>query len=266
MRIAVLKERAEHERRVALVPESAGKLVKAGAEVIVEQGAGHAAGFPDAQYTAAGATMAPSSAQALTGANVVLTVQPPLPAQIGELPPSAVLISLVPAATASDGRAQAGRPADHRARAGARASHHPRAIDGRLVVAGDGRPATKPCSSARATCPADADDDDGGGVADAGQSAHHRRRCGGTAGDCHVAPARRGGVRVRRAGSGQGAGAVARRQLRRGRRHGRRHAAATRASRRRTSRRASSRRWPTTSRTWIWSSRRPRFPASARRC
>lgn len=102
MRIAVLKERAERERRVALVPESAGKLVKAGAEVIIEQGAGHSAGFPDLQYTAAGASLASSSAQALTGANVVLTVQPPLPAQINELPPSAVLISLVPAATASD--------------------------------------------------------------------------------------------------------------------------------------------------------------------
>ncbi len=97
-----MKERAEREQRVALVPESAGKLVKAGADVIVEQGAGQAAGFPDSQYTAAGATMAPSSARALTGANVVLTVQPPLPAQIGELPPSAVLISLVPAAAASE--------------------------------------------------------------------------------------------------------------------------------------------------------------------
>jgi len=102
MRVAVLKERAELERRVALVPESAGKLVKAGADVIVEQGAGQAAGFPDSHYTAAGATVAPSSSQALTGAHVVLTVQPPLPAQIAELPPGAVLISLVPAATASE--------------------------------------------------------------------------------------------------------------------------------------------------------------------
>jgi NAD(P) transhydrogenase subunit alpha len=101
MRVAVLKERAEHERRVALVPESAAKLAKAGADVVVEQGAGEAAGFPDAQYAAAGATISPTSTQALTGAQVVLAVQPPGKV-LQEIPPSAVLISLVPANTASD--------------------------------------------------------------------------------------------------------------------------------------------------------------------
>ena len=95
MRVVVLKERAERERRVALVPESAAKLAKAGADVVVEQGAGAAAGFPDAQYTAAGATIASSSAQALTGAQVVLAVQPPIQT-LQEIPPTAVVISLVP--------------------------------------------------------------------------------------------------------------------------------------------------------------------------
>jgi NAD(P) transhydrogenase subunit alpha len=101
MRVVVLKERAERERRVALVPESAAKLTKTGAEVVVEQGAGEAAGFPDAQYTAAGATIAPSTAQALTGANVVLSVQPPT-AVLNEIPPGAVLVSLVPAGSPAD--------------------------------------------------------------------------------------------------------------------------------------------------------------------
>jgi proton-translocating NAD(P)+ transhydrogenase subunit alpha len=95
MRVVVLKERAERERRVALVPESAAKLARAGAEVVVEQGAGDAAGFPDAQYTAAGATIAASSGQALTGAQVVLAVQPPI-TTLQEIPPTAVVISLVP--------------------------------------------------------------------------------------------------------------------------------------------------------------------------
>ena len=102
MRIVVLKERAERERRVALVPESAARLTKAGAEVVIEQGAGNEAGFPDAQYSAAGASISPTSQQALTGANVVLTVQPPQTAQIKEIPPTSVLISLVPTATADE--------------------------------------------------------------------------------------------------------------------------------------------------------------------
>lgn len=95
MRIVVLKERAEDERRVALVPESAGRLVKAGAEVVIERGAGEAAGFPDAQYAAAGATLASSSAQALSQARVILAVRPPEPAQIALFPARSALMSLV---------------------------------------------------------------------------------------------------------------------------------------------------------------------------
>lgn len=100
MRIAVLKERAEGEQRVALVPESTARLVKGGSEVVIEQGAGAAAQFSDAQYVAAGATVAPSSAAALSGANIVVAVQPPT--DIQQLPSGAVLISQIPAAIASD--------------------------------------------------------------------------------------------------------------------------------------------------------------------
>src|SRR5919106_5100620 len=101
MRVVVLKERAEREHRVALVPESVAKLAKAGAEVVIEQGAGTAAGFPDTQYTTAGATISPTAAQALTGAHVVLAVQPPIQA-LQNIPSNAVVISLVPAASATD--------------------------------------------------------------------------------------------------------------------------------------------------------------------
>jgi len=101
MRVVVLKERAERERRVALIPESAAKLAKAGAEVVVEQHAGEAAGFPDSQYTAAGAAISSSTSEALTGANVVLTVQPPA-AVLNEIPAGAVVISLVPAGSPAD--------------------------------------------------------------------------------------------------------------------------------------------------------------------
>ena len=56
MRVGVPKEAAPGERRVALVPETVGRLGE-GVEVVVEQGAGVDAGFTDEAYTDAGATI-----------------------------------------------------------------------------------------------------------------------------------------------------------------------------------------------------------------
>jgi len=55
MKIAVPKEIVPGENRVALVPESAGKLVKAGFDVLIEAGAGEDAYFDDSAYESAGA-------------------------------------------------------------------------------------------------------------------------------------------------------------------------------------------------------------------
>ncbi len=77
MRIAVPKETAPGERRVALVPESAKKLIQAGYEVAVESGAGDAAGYPDAGYREAGATIESDPAALLGAADLVLRVGPP---------------------------------------------------------------------------------------------------------------------------------------------------------------------------------------------
>jgi NAD(P) transhydrogenase subunit alpha len=57
MRVGIPRETTEGERRVALVPETVGKLSGAGFEIVVEQGAGDAASFPDTAYTEAGATL-----------------------------------------------------------------------------------------------------------------------------------------------------------------------------------------------------------------
>src|SRR5205814_7580682 len=57
MRVGVVRETAPGERRVALVPEIAGKLATAGFEVVVEPDAGAAASFPDDAYREAGATL-----------------------------------------------------------------------------------------------------------------------------------------------------------------------------------------------------------------
>jgi NAD(P) transhydrogenase subunit alpha len=57
MKVSVLKETFPGERRVALVPAAIAPLVKSGLEIVVEAGAGAAAGFPDDAYRAAGAAI-----------------------------------------------------------------------------------------------------------------------------------------------------------------------------------------------------------------
>ena len=77
MRIGVPKETAPGERRVALVPESAKKLIQAGYEVATEAGAGDAAGYPDAGYREVGATIESDAAALLGSSDLVLKVGPP---------------------------------------------------------------------------------------------------------------------------------------------------------------------------------------------
>jgi NAD(P) transhydrogenase subunit alpha len=73
MKVAVVKESAPGEHRVALVPETVPRLVQAGLEVLVERGAGDAAWFPDRAYAEAGAAVTDTSELYAT-ADVILTV------------------------------------------------------------------------------------------------------------------------------------------------------------------------------------------------
>ncbi len=77
MKIAVPKEIVPGENRVALVPDAAAKLVKAGFEVIVETGAGAGAHFDDKSYEDAGAGIV-STSEAFGSADVVFKVQKPV--------------------------------------------------------------------------------------------------------------------------------------------------------------------------------------------
>jgi NAD(P) transhydrogenase subunit alpha len=76
MKVAVVKEDEPGEHRVALVPETIPKLAAAGAEVLVESGAGQAAWFPDSTYAAAGASIV-SGPELYDQADVILTVTRP---------------------------------------------------------------------------------------------------------------------------------------------------------------------------------------------
>src|SRR5215470_8129601 len=92
MRIAVVRETAPGEARVALVPDVVQRLTKAGHQISLEREAGLAAGFPDADYEKAGARVLASRAEALTGAELWPRVRRPTAAEIGEAPEGAALV------------------------------------------------------------------------------------------------------------------------------------------------------------------------------
>src|SRR5256712_5175818 len=99
MKVGVPKETAINERRVALVPETVGRLVQAGLEVLVERGAGEGAFCADELYRAAGATLLPDAGRVLAGADVVVKGQRPAAEGAAQPPAGAVLVCFLTAAT-----------------------------------------------------------------------------------------------------------------------------------------------------------------------
>jgi NAD(P) transhydrogenase subunit alpha len=83
MRIAVPRETASGERRVALVPETCRKLMQAGYEISIESGAGEAAGFADQVYRDLGVVTQPEPGTLLASADLVLKIGPPTLAASG---------------------------------------------------------------------------------------------------------------------------------------------------------------------------------------
>jgi len=102
MIVAIPKERRVKETRVAATPETVKKLKGLGLEVAVETGAGADAHFSDADYLAAGATIAPDAATALKTADIVLKVRGPADEEIALLKRGAILVALLAPATEKD--------------------------------------------------------------------------------------------------------------------------------------------------------------------
>ncbi|MBC5825424.1 MAG: Re/Si-specific NAD(P)(+) transhydrogenase subunit alpha [Candidatus Eremiobacteraeota bacterium] len=78
MNVAVPKEVAPGERRVAVTPDVAARLIKTGATVLVEHDAGAAAGFLDEAYEAAGCAIVADAKELFSRADIILKVQRPL--------------------------------------------------------------------------------------------------------------------------------------------------------------------------------------------
>ncbi len=90
MRVGVARETAPGERRVALVPETAGKLAAAGFNVVVDAGAGEAASFLDADYTAAGVALGDAWAS-----DVLVKVRKPDEEETGRLHDGQLLVGFL---------------------------------------------------------------------------------------------------------------------------------------------------------------------------
>ncbi len=92
MKIAVGAEADPSEPRVAATPDTVKKMIGLGAEVAVQPGAGVKSGILDADYTAAGATV---SADAVTGADIVLQVRRPAAAELAKVQKGALVIAIM---------------------------------------------------------------------------------------------------------------------------------------------------------------------------
>ena len=92
MKIAVPRETAPGETRVALTPQLVSQVASDGVEVLVQAGAGEASGLSDQAYTEAGATVVPNAADLYSQADLVLRVGRPTDEEIGMLRKDAILI------------------------------------------------------------------------------------------------------------------------------------------------------------------------------
>jgi NAD(P) transhydrogenase subunit alpha len=102
VKVAIPKERATDERRVALVPDTAAKLKAASLDVSVESGAGAGAYIADEAYEAAGVKVVKTAASLLGDADAVLKVQAPSTDEVALLKSGSVLISFLQPATQAD--------------------------------------------------------------------------------------------------------------------------------------------------------------------
>ena len=213
VRVVVPKETDAGERRVALIPDSVGRLVVAGFTIGVENGAGLAAGFTDAEYAAAGADVV-ARAEVLRGSRA------PSSASAGRLrrrsrssQPGTVLDRLSLAAHRSGGNRTTRGTRRRRVRDGVDPADHARTVDGRALLAGErgrlqgdadrGRPAAEVLPTP----------DDRGRDGRPGKGARGRRRRRRAPGDRDGAPARSRRHRVRRSAGRPGAGREPRRDL-----------------------------------------------------
>src|SRR5512142_836341 len=93
MLIGVPKEIKEQEHRVALLPSGAYQLARRGHQILVERQAGVGAGYPDAEYEQAGATLVDAHAEVFARADLIVKVKEPLREEFPLLRPGQLLFT-----------------------------------------------------------------------------------------------------------------------------------------------------------------------------
>ena len=93
--VAITKERQGGETRVAATPDSIRKLIAMGLKVRIESGAGEGASIPDAEYVAAGATIAKGAAFTIKDADLLFKVRAPDAAEIAALKKGTIVAALL---------------------------------------------------------------------------------------------------------------------------------------------------------------------------
>lgn len=95
MKLAAIKERATNETRVAVTPETVKQFISLGVTVHVEKNAGETSGISDDEYKEAGAKIGPDAEKVLSGADIVLRVQPLTTTYLGKLKEGALVVGLL---------------------------------------------------------------------------------------------------------------------------------------------------------------------------
>lgn len=90
--VGVPKETAEREKRVALTPDTAAKLIDKGLQVHIEHDAGRPSNYLDADYREAGVTVVENRSEIFGSSDIVLSIQTPPESDLGQMNPGAVLI------------------------------------------------------------------------------------------------------------------------------------------------------------------------------
>lgn len=93
MRLVIPRETHPGEKRASVTPDTVKKLVRMGAEVVIESGAGEGAGHSDSDYQAQGAAIDSDRAALLASADMVLRLRKPDIAEIGQLKPGCIHVS-----------------------------------------------------------------------------------------------------------------------------------------------------------------------------
>ena len=93
MQIAIPRETFPGENRVPVIPDVAKKLVRLGADVVIESGMGLGSGYQDSEYTEVGASVATDRQAMLGGADIVLRIRKPDLEEVSQLKSGCIHIS-----------------------------------------------------------------------------------------------------------------------------------------------------------------------------